>query len=40
VTPPGRRTIIYRAANGSEQNEVAIELQDDRVREVTCVTTR
>jgi hypothetical protein len=40
VTPPGRRTIIYRAANGSEQNEVAIELHDDRVREVTCVTTR
>ncbi len=40
VTPPGRRTVIYRAANGSEQNEVAIELQDDRVREVTCVTTR
>ena len=40
VTPPGRRTIIYRAANGAEQNEVAIELQDDRVREVTCVTTR
>ena len=40
VTPPGRRTIIYRAANGAEQSEVAIELQDDRVREVTCVTTR
>jgi hypothetical protein len=40
LTPPGRRTMIYRAANGSEQNEVAIELHDDRVREVTCVTTR
>ncbi len=40
VTPPGRRTIVYRGANGGEQNEVAIELQDDRVREVTCVTTR
>jgi hypothetical protein len=40
VTPPGRRTLIYHAANGAEQNEVAIELDDDRVREVTCVTTR
>jgi hypothetical protein len=40
VTPPGRRTLIYRAANGSEEHEVAIELQDDRVREVTCVTSR
>jgi len=40
VTPPGRRTIIYRAADGTEQHEVAIELHDDRVREVTCVTTR
>ena len=40
VTPPGRRTIIYRAANGAEQNEVAIELHDDRVREVTCITCR
>jgi hypothetical protein len=40
VTPPGRRTLIYRAANGAEQNEVAIELDDDRVREVTCVITR
>ena len=40
ITPPGRRTIIYRASNGAEQSEVAIELHDDRVREVTCVTTR
>src|SRR5262245_39450974 len=40
VTPPGRRTVIYRAANGAEQHEVAIELQDDRVREVTCITSR
>jgi hypothetical protein len=41
VVPPGRRTLIYRgAADGAEQHEVAIELHDDRVREVTCVTTR
>ena len=42
VTPPGRRTMIYRGANGNGagQYEVAVELHDDRVREVTCVTTR
>jgi hypothetical protein len=41
VVPPGRRTLIYRGgANGADQHEVAIELDDDRVREVTCVTTR
>jgi hypothetical protein len=39
VTPPGRRTMIYRATNDSEQNEVAIELRDNRVTEVTCVTS-
>ena len=40
VTPPGRRTLLYRSANGSEQHEVAIEIHDDRVREVTCITSR
>lgn len=40
VTPPGRRTLLYRGADGAEQHEVAIELHDDRVREVTCVTSR
>jgi hypothetical protein len=40
VTPPGRRTLLYRAKNGSVHHEVAIELHDDRVREVTCVTSR
>jgi len=42
VTPPGRRSMIYRGANGNGagQYEVAVELHDDRVREVTCVTTR
>src|SRR5437899_7027966 len=42
VTPPGRRTMIYRGANGNGagQYEVAVELHDDRVREVTCVTIR
>ena len=42
VTPPGRRTMIYRGTNGNGagQYEVAVELHDDRVREVTCVTTR
>jgi hypothetical protein len=42
VTPPGRRTMIYRGTNGNgiRQYEVAVELHDDRVREVTCVTTR
>jgi hypothetical protein len=42
VTPPGRRTLIYRGANGNGAGryEVAVELHDDRVREVTCVTTR
>jgi hypothetical protein len=39
VTPPGRRTMIYRATNDGEQNEVAIELRDNRVTEVTCVTS-
>lgn len=38
VTPPGRRTMIYRAANDGEQQEVAIELRDGRVTEITCVT--
>ena len=42
VTPPGLRTMIYCGANGNGagQYEVAVELHDDRVREVTCVTTR
>jgi hypothetical protein len=41
VVPPGRRTLIYRGmADGAEQHEVAIELDNDRVREVTCVTSR
>jgi hypothetical protein len=40
VTPPGRRTILYRANHGPVHHEVAIELQDDRVREVTCITSR
>ena len=40
VTPPGRRTMIYRGMNDGEQNEVAIELRDDRVTEVTCITSR
>ncbi|HYS15289.1 MAG TPA: hypothetical protein VET45_00060 [Candidatus Binatia bacterium] len=40
VTPPGRRTLLYRGTNGAEHHEVAIELSDDRVREVTCVTSR
>lgn len=40
VTPPGRRTLLYRANHGPVHHEVAIELHDDRVREVTCVTTR
>jgi hypothetical protein len=41
LTPPGRRTLVYNsAANGAEQQEVAIELRDDRVTEVTCVTSR
>jgi hypothetical protein len=39
VTPPGRRTMIYRATNDGEQQEVAIELRDNRVTEVTCVTS-
>ena len=39
VTPPGRRTLLYRGANGSVHHEVAIELHDDRVREVTCITS-
>ena len=40
VTPPGRRTLLYRSNHGPVQHEVAIELQDDRVREVTCITSR
>ena len=40
VTPPGRRTLIYRGGNGSEHHEVAIEIYDDRVREVTSITSR
>ena len=40
VTPPGRRTMIYRGTNGTGQYEVSVELHDDRVREVTCVTSR
>jgi hypothetical protein len=40
VTPPGRRTLLYRGANGAEHHEVAIEIHDDRVREVTCITSR
>ena len=40
VTPPGRRTVLYRANNGAVHHEVAIELYDDRVREVTCITSR
>ena len=39
VTPPGRRTMIYRSTNDGEQHEVAIELRDNRVAEVTCVTS-
>jgi hypothetical protein len=39
VTPPGRRTMIYRATTDGEQHEVAIELRDNRVTEVTCVTS-
>jgi len=39
LTPPGRRTVIYRGTNDGEQNEVAIELRDNRVTEVTCVTS-
>jgi len=40
VTPPGRRTLLYRANHGPVHHEVAIELYDDRVREVTCITSR
>ncbi|HYS16006.1 MAG TPA: hypothetical protein VET45_03705 [Candidatus Binatia bacterium] len=40
VTPPGRRTLLYRGGNGGEHHEVAIELYDDRVREITCITSR
>jgi hypothetical protein len=29
--------MIYRGANDGEQHEVAIELRDNRVTEVTCV---
>jgi hypothetical protein len=31
--------MIYRATNDGEQQEVAIELRDNRVTEVTCVTS-
>src|SRR2546428_520287 len=40
VTPPGRRTLLYRSTHGTEHHEVANELYDDRVREVTCGTSR
>ena len=40
VTPPGRRTLLYRANHGAVHHEVAIELHDDRVREITCITSR
>jgi antibiotic biosynthesis monooxygenase (ABM) superfamily enzyme len=40
ITSPGRRTLLYRGGNGSEHQEVAIEIHDDRVREVTCITSR
>lgn len=40
LAPPGRRTLLYRSANGTEQQEVAIELRDDRVTEITCITSR
>jgi hypothetical protein len=40
VTHPGRRTLLYRSANGTEHHEVAIEIDDDRVREVTRITSR
>jgi hypothetical protein len=40
VTPPGRRTLLYRGGNGGEHHGVAIELYDDRVREITCITSR
>jgi hypothetical protein len=32
--------LLYRGGNGSEHQEVAIEIHDDRVREVTCITSR
>ena len=40
LTPPGRRTLLYRGGNGHEQHEVAIEIDDDRVREITRITSR
>lgn len=40
ITPPGRRTLVYRGGNGNEHHEVAIEIHDDRVREVTSITSR
>jgi hypothetical protein len=40
VTPPGRRTLVYRSANGSAHHKVAIEIDDDRVRQVTRITSR
>jgi uncharacterized integral membrane protein len=40
LTPPGRRTLLYRGGNGNEQHEVAIEIDDDRVREITRITSR
>jgi hypothetical protein len=40
ITPPGRRTLVYRGGNGNEHHEVAIEIYDDCVREVTSITSR
>ena len=40
VAPPGRRTLLYRSHNNGVHHEVAIELDDDRVREITCITSR
>ena len=40
LTPPGRRTLLYRGGNGHEQHEVAIEIDHDRVREITRITSR
>ena len=40
LTAPGRRTLLYRGGNGHQQHEVAIEIDDDRVREITRITSR
>jgi hypothetical protein len=40
LTAPGRRTLLYRGGNGHQQHEVAIEIDDDRVREITRTTSR